>query len=221
MQVAVGAGDNDLLLQHAAQHGGHRWRLGVPHVGVADEHDISLEFGTGRVEKGRQARAGDLFLALEQHRHLDRQAADDGLPGAARLDEGQELALVVGGAAGNDVGLAIGLRHELRLERVGVPQTTRIDGLDVVMAVEQHMRPLPRAVVADHHRVARGRTHRGVKAEFAEFFLQPFGGALAVRGMRRIGRDRWNTDQVEQARKACVDIGVDIGEHLVEMRRGF
>ena len=44
MQVAVGAGQPDLLIDQSAQRGRDRRRLGVPHAGVADQCQIALEF---------------------------------------------------------------------------------------------------------------------------------------------------------------------------------
>src|SRR5690606_17663630 len=171
----------------------------------------------GLFEEGRKARAGDFLLAFKQHRHLDRQFAGDFLPCATSFDEGEQLTLVVGCATGNDMRVAVGLLDEGRLERIGVPQFQRVGGLDVVMAVEQHMRTGAAAVVADHHRVTLGRTHRGVEAEAGQFVGEPFGGALAIFGMSRVGRDRRNADQVAQTRDAVVQSGVDFSQNLVEI----
>ena len=49
-------------------------------------------------------------------------------------------ALVVGCAAPGDPRFAVGLGHELRIERIGVPQMQRVDRLHVVMTIEQRMR---------------------------------------------------------------------------------
>ena len=84
----------------------------------------------------------------------------DFLIGTAGFDEGQELALVVGGAAAGDDLLAADLADG-GLEGVEVPEIERIDRLDVVMAVEQDMRRIGGGgrMMADDHRMARGIAH--------------------------------------------------------------
>ena len=83
--------------------------VGVPQVGVADERDIGgAELRLVGARGTGHRLAARFFLALEEQRHLERQGAGDGLPGPAGLDEGQQLALVVRGAAADDMGLAVG-----------------------------------------------------------------------------------------------------------------
>ena len=43
MQVAVGAGDDHLLVEQAAQRGRDQRRCRVPHAGVADQREVALE----------------------------------------------------------------------------------------------------------------------------------------------------------------------------------
>ena len=115
MEVAVGGVDRHLLEREAAQHGGDRRRLGVPHLGVADQRQVRLQrLGVGGEEGGQGDRAG-LLLALEQHGDVARQAAM-GAEGAAGLEEGHQLAFVVAGAAGDDARAARPV-GEARLER--------------------------------------------------------------------------------------------------------
>ena len=80
------------------------------------------------------------------------QPAGDGLPGPAGLDEGHQLALVVGGAARADRARAVRARLDGRLEGVVVPELERIDRLHVVVAIEQRRRTRRAAVMADDDR---------------------------------------------------------------------
>ena len=187
MQVAVGGSDHDLLPDQPAQHGGDGRRLGVPHAGVADERKVGPELVlVGLDERGERGRPR-LLLALEQHRHVAGQPARLA-EGAQRLDEGHELALVVAGAARDDLRAVA----EFRLERIRRPERERIDRLHVVMAVEQHvrgiaMRPLGEA---HHHRPTCRRANRRLEAEFDELGRQPVGGAPALVRVGHVGRDR-------------------------------
>ena len=91
--------------------------------GVADERDVGLQLlGICREERDH-ARARRFLLALEQHGEVDRQPAGHRHPGARRLDEGHELALVVLGAARDDPLLAVHL-DDRRIERDRDPRAT-------------------------------------------------------------------------------------------------
>ena len=139
MQVAVGRLQGHLHIGHAAQPGGDRRRVDVPHAGVADQRQVGREFALVGGQERLQVGAADFLLALDQHGDVGGDAAGGLLPGAQRLDEHHRLALVVHRAA-RDEALAVRAIDQLRLERRAVPEIQRIDRLHVVMAVEQHVR---------------------------------------------------------------------------------
>ena len=181
MQVAVGAGDLDLLVDQAAQRGRDRRRLAVPHAGVADERKILLQLGGVLLDEVEQMRRAAFLLALDQHGDRERQLAGDRLEGAQRLDEGHHLAFVVAGAARDDDLAAVGRRGDARLKRRRLPQRQRIDRLHVVVAVEQHMRRLAVAGairLGDHRRMPAGRAQRRVEAEARQSFATNSAAAL-------------------------------------------
>ena len=135
-------------------------------------------------------------------------------PGAAGLDEGHQLALVVGGAAGADHAAAVGERVDLRIEGLRVPQVQRVDRLHVVVAVEKEagpVRPLlgQRVAMGHDHGVAGGGTHLRVEAERGQLPRQPLrrGGAVGLVG--GIGRDGGEAQQVEQPLEPRVEILVE------------
>ena len=140
MQVAVGAGDLDVLIDQPAQRGGDRRRLGVPHGGIADQRQVELELGGIVAHELEQMLRAALLLALDHGGDIQRQLAGDRLEGAAGLDEGHGLAFVVAGPARDDDLAPAGKRLDARLERRRLPQIERIDRLHVVMAVKQHAR---------------------------------------------------------------------------------
>ena len=116
-----------------------------------------------------------------------------------------------------DLGLALALesrsvlRDDLRLERIGLPQVQGVGGLHVVVAVEQHVRPVA-GHVADHHRVTRGGAFLGLDTHRAQVLDQPVGGLLALRLVRGVGRDRRDRQQVAQPVERLRQIVVDAGQ---------
>ncbi len=207
---------HDLLERQAAQHGGDRGGLGVPHGRVANESQVRLQrLGVLGEEGGQGGRARFLF-ALEQHADVARQAA--GLAeGAAGLEEGHQLAFVVAGAARDDA-LPVRPVREARLEGRRRPQLERVGGLHVVMAVEQHMRRVARLGLggAHHHRPAGRVLPRGFESEIAQLARQPVGGAVAIGEMGGDRRDRGNREQREKTIEGVALIGVDRRKHILE-----
>ena len=221
MQIVAGAPQDHLLLHQSAQHDRDARRGRVPHAGVADEGQRRLrQFGLVGGEKFRQRRGAGLLLALEQEGHVARQSAI-GLEGAAGLDESHELTLVVGGAARDDLLRPVALL-QTRREGLGLPQFQRIGRLHVVMAVEQQMRRILAlgARMADHDGMAGSRPQFGAVAQSLEFPHEPVGGALALLGVGRVGRDGRNAQQIEQPLRGGVDILVDGGENGFERGHG-
>ena len=131
-----------------------------------------------RGKKLSETWAPGLFLALDQHADIDGKRAALFDPGARRLDEGHQLAFVVRGAARDDDPAIAYILGQARLERRRGPFIQGIRWLDVVMAIEQHMRaralgglgaPMP-----DHHRLAQCGLDTRRKSDLAEGTGAPF-----------------------------------------------
>jgi hypothetical protein len=219
MQVAVGGGDGDLFADQSAQHGGDRRRFAVPHAGVADQRQVAGQFVLIGFQERMQRRRAAFLLAFQQNGDAERQAAGLRDPGAGRLDEGHQLALVVGSTPRDDDLAAVLAGDDARLERVAFPQIERVDRLHVVMAVEQHMRAgLVRVgLVADDHRMAVGVADARRNAELGQLARQPVGGGAAVALERGVRGDALDLQKVEQAGQRGVEIGVDTRQDPVEM----
>ena len=140
VQVAIGAGQPDLLVDQAAQRRGDRRRLLIPHAGVADQREVELELVGMVTDETKQVLRAALLLALDHHGDRQRQRAGHRPVGAAGFDEGHGLPLIVAGAAGDNYFSAVRQGLEPRLERRMGPLGQRIDRLHVVVAVEQDMR---------------------------------------------------------------------------------
>ena len=72
MQIARRRADDDFGEGETAQHCRYRRRILVPLAGIANQRNISLEFGPVRVKEGSKARAAGFLLALEQDGDLER-----------------------------------------------------------------------------------------------------------------------------------------------------
>ena len=57
-----------------------------------------------------------------------------------------------------------------------------------------------------------GRPHRRLEPETCEIARHELGRGFALLLVGRIGRDRLNLQELEQARQARLELGVDLGE---------
>ena len=180
----------------------------------------ALEVGLVGFEERHEILRSDFLLALDHDGDVDRQRAGHRFPGAAGLDEGHQLALVVLGAARDDDLAAVGVVGDGGLERRAMPEIERIDRLHVVVAVEQHMRPPFAAAVGlgDDGGMTGGRPDLGGKAERRDVGGEMIGRRLAVAGKGGIGRDRLDPQQRKQPLQAVVEIGVDAVEDRLKLR---
>ena len=133
VEVGAGAADFDLGVDHAAQADAEGGDAGGEHFGVGDEGDVGLELVGVLADEGGDAFAADFFFALEDDADVDGELAfvrgEEGFKG---FDVHPDLALVVDGAAGVEIAVALG-----GLERGRDPLVERLGGLDVVVAVEE------------------------------------------------------------------------------------
>ena len=222
MKVAIGGRDGDLLAHEAAQHRGDGGGVAVPHARIAHEREITGEFVLVGLEEGMQRWGARFLLALQQDRDRDRQAAGLVDPGARRLDERHELALVVGCAARDDNLRAILAGDHGRVEGVTFPQVQRIDRLHVVVTVEQNVRAAlcPVLAVTDDHGVPGCVAYLGSDAERVQLGREPIGGGAAITLEGRIGGDALDLQKVEKAFERGVEVAVDSGENPVEIGHG-
>src|SRR5271157_2594290 len=147
------------------------------------------------LQKRDQVWAADLFLTLEEALHVDRQRAARSHMGLDRLDMGEHLSLVVAGATTIQFLVA-----DHRPERWYRPGRQRVDGLHVVMAVDQHGRP-PRRMqpVCVNDRVSRRRNHADMlQTDESEVLRQPAGTALHIGRMPRLDADAREADEVPE-----------------------
>ena len=92
---------------------------------------------------------------------------------------------------------ALGRILDLGVEGVVVPERQGINGLHVVMAIEQQMRPTGSAM-GHHHRMARRRAGASLKAQGFQILDQPISGAGAIGLVGGVGRDRGDAQKLHQ-----------------------
>ena len=114
--------------------------------------------------------------------------------GFDRKDMGERLALVVVGAAAEDLPVDDG-----RFERGRAPLADRVDRLNVVMSVDQNRRRAGDfGRLTENKRVCLRLDDIGGKPEFAvENVGEPFGHPAHVRFMLRLGADARNPKRFE------------------------
>ncbi len=223
MEIPVGAGEPDLLVDEPAQRRRHHGRRRIPHAGIADQREVELELVGIVLDEAEQVVRAAFLLALDHHGDGERQLAGDGLERTARLDEGHHLAFVVAGPARHDDLAAVGQRRDARRKWRRFPKVEWIDRLHVVMAVEEDARGLAvglRTALAHHDRMPSGGPDAGLKTNAGQILGHVFGGRLTLVFVGRIGRDRLDAQEFEQPLEALIEIGVDFLQHGGKGMRG-
>ena len=102
----------------------------------------------------------------------------------------------------------------LRQEGRGLPELDRVDRLDVIVPIEEHMRAVRRGawMMRDDHRMAGCLPQTGVEADRLQIVDQPFRGLPAFRRIGRVCRYGLDPQQREQALKAVVEMFVETVE---------
>jgi len=133
---------------------------GVVEGPIGCDHQVGPELGTVLGEDRCQARATDLLLALEEKLYIHRELGMRPQSRCRARDHAEQLTFVVRGAAAVEPVVT-----DRRLERWRGPFSDRLDGLYVVVSVEQHRRS-----TASDRRLAEDR---GVPGPLEDFALKP------------------------------------------------
>ena len=160
MQILLRAAQNQLHADDPAQSIRDRGQTGAELRGVRDHDDIGAKSFALLADERDQARAADFLLSLDED--LDRHVLPDARfqSGPDPADQGEALALVVGGTARDHVAGA-----EDRLEGLAVPAVPSGGRLDVVVAVDEYGRPAgPAGSLAVDDGEAVGRDDLGAQA---------------------------------------------------------
>ena len=132
MQVGRRPPDEDLQVAEAFEAVGDRRHVDAELAAIGDEDDITGQpvelFADERVEVG----AADLFFAFAEDLDIAGKLSVHLPRGLDALDEGVELALVIGGAAGEEV--SIPLRW---FKRRTLPLIVGVRWLHIVVSVDQ------------------------------------------------------------------------------------
>ena len=136
MQIGPRPGHLDLAESQAAQATRDHHLVFTGNLGVGKEHEIAVQPMPVPLQEPQKAGTSHLFLALDEEREAQRQARIPFEEPADRRNVRHQRALVVGRAAPPEAALPL---H--RLERRRPPQLQRIRRLDVIVAVDDDVRP--------------------------------------------------------------------------------
>src|SRR5438093_6462204 len=139
------------------------------------------------LDEGGEVLRPDLFLALVQHAHAERELADRRAVRLDRLEPRHEVALVVGDAATEEKAVALG-----RLERRGRPLLERLGGLDVVVVVDEQRAVAGSGLADDRGRSAVDARRLGGDPGTSRSREDDAGGLLDA---DLLGRDRRLSDE--------------------------
>ena len=170
-------GHDEVRPDHAARADRQRRRVGVEHPAVEHDRRVGAALVGGHPALGRVGRR--LLLALDQHAHVDAELARVGQL-AGHEQQREEVALVVGGAAGVEAAVA-----DVGLERRRGPARLVAGVLDVVVAVDQDRR---RAVAVGAQLADDERRVIAVSGRARRCRRPPRSGAAPSRPPRRAPR---------------------------------
>ena len=189
MEVLVGPGHFNLHVSQPAQPAGNGGSGHGKHRGIRHQNDVGFQQLFIAAAETVKAGRPDLLLALQHELDVAGKRIG-GAHGLERLGVHPQLPLVVVGAAGPNAAVL-----DDGLERVGPPLGTRVDGHDVVVAVDQHGFSLGiDDFLGVHHRIAVGRHHLGpVGTRLDQSRGEPLGATLHVGLVLGLRADRRDT----------------------------
>ena len=129
MQVALRAGQFNLVVVQAAQAVGDGGNAFAEHGSIGDEEGICFQFFFVLLDKIPEADAADFFFPFDEDLHINRKLAVDLLKGGQRFHVDMDLTFVVGCAASKKIAVA-----NSGLEGGRGPEIEWLSGLHVVMA---------------------------------------------------------------------------------------
>ena len=212
MQVGAAPAKIELEVDETAKPITNRRDAAREHPRIGDDDDVGAELGFVGADEVVEVDAPDFFLPFENELDVDRQPAVLFQVRFDRLEVHEDLTLVVGRPARVDLAVADG-----RLEGRRFPQLQRIDGLHVVMPVEEDRRRAFRAQpVAVDDRIARGIDEAHVlQPDAAHLFGAPIGAAFDVGGVLRQRADARNREEPLELLEIAVAVHVDEIDHVV------
>ena len=212
MQVAVGPLHVELEVGQPLQAVGDGRHARGELAGVGDDGVVAGQPVGVLGHVGLEVDPADLFLTLDQELDVDGERPGRLEPGLGRLQVGEHLALVVGGAAGVEVAVA-----NRRLERRREPGLQRLGRLHVVVAVDQQGRFARRTEpfgVDDG--VPLGGDQLGFQPHRRQVVADEVGRSPSVGVVIRLGADAGNPDQVLELLFEVGPMLLEIGVHSIQ-----
>ena len=194
VKIEGGAVDFEFETGDAAEAVGHRRDAGTDHAGVGDGADVALERVFVHFEEGGEVGRADFLFAFEEEDDVHGEFAV-GLESLFDAEDmGEMLAFVVRCAAAVDL-----VSDEGRFKRRGAPLRDRIDGLDVVVTVDEDG-GTPRFDLAagDDDGMPGRLVQFRLQPHAVEFFDKVSGAFSHVFPMTAVGGDTRETEELEK-----------------------
>jgi len=156
-------------------------------AGVGYHDGIASQLTAALTQERAQARAPDFLLAFDDKRQIARQRGAGLEVGFHCLEVREVLALVVAGAPAEEQAAL-----DARLEGGELPQVQRLGGLDIVVAIDEKVRPAARwaaRCLGEDDRMPGRRKEAGLQADLATVVGEPLGAAPHVGAVGRLCRD--------------------------------
>ena len=214
MQIAFRPAKIDLVIHEPAQPVADRRDFAREHGGVGNDDHVRGEERLVLPHELVEVQAADFLFTLEKHFDVERQTAGLLHVRFDSLEVHEDLPFVVGRAARVDLVLAHG-----RFERRRFPEVDRIDGLHVVVAVEEDRRRAWRIQpFAVDDRVARRFEQPHVlEADALHVIGAPLGRAPHVGLMLGKRADARNGEVLLQLVDVAIALHVDVINDLVDV----
>src|SRR5580704_1894155 len=203
VEIARWTSEFDLVIIQSAQTVGDRGHALREHRCVGYNKRIGLQLFFIFLHVIPQADAADFFLAFDQDFYVDGELAVHFLDGFERLQMDVNLALVVGGAAAEEISIAHG-----RFERGRSPKIERLGGLDVVVAVKKDggfAGSFEGFGIDERMKICRN-DFDFLEAATAKIISHPAGGAFDIRLVFTFGAHTGDSQEFAKLRQMLVAI---------------
>ncbi len=215
VQVAVGARDPDLHVGQALQAVEQRRLAGRVHRGVGDHHRVAAQaLAAVLAHEALDRGAPDLLLALEDELHVDGKLPPLFEHRLHRLDMGEGLAFVVGGAARDQE-----IPLDRGLEWGALPLLQRLGRLHVVVTVEEDRRLVRGArPLAVDQRVDLGRDDLRLHPGRSKLLGNELRAAQHVLFVLRLGGDGGDPQVLLELLEVALLLALDASENILAVR---
>src|SRR6266567_4034659 len=206
MQIALRAGQFDLIVVQAAQAVSNGGNALAEHGSIGDNESVGLELFLVMLNKIPEADAADFLFAFDQNFHVNRKPAVHFLERFERFEMDVDLAFIIGSTASKEVTVADG-----RFEGRRGPKIERLGGLHVIVAIKEDgglARSFQGFGIDERVQICRN-DFNGLKSCGPEVVCDPARTAFDIRLVLALGADTGNAQKFTELRQMLVALTID------------